>query len=117
MLRCLEQIRNDVCYHKANVKIVSVGGGVAYGSLGPSHHATEDLAIMRSMPNMVVFAPNDPVEASFVTEAAVKLDGPCYLRLGRSGERRMYRAEEGFSVVSETGTINCPGYPLTTFLI
>ena len=57
ILRCLEQVRNDVCYHNANVKIVAVGGGLAYGSLGATHHATEDLAIMRSLPGMVVVAP------------------------------------------------------------
>ena len=63
ILRCLEQVRNDVCYHNANVKIVAVGGGLAYGSLGATHHATEDLAIMRSLPRMVVVAPGDPAEA------------------------------------------------------
>ena len=51
-LRCIEQIRNDICYHNANVTIMAVGGGFAYGSLGMSHHATEDIAIMRSLPNM-----------------------------------------------------------------
>src|SRR5512141_1638979 len=53
VVRCLEQIRNDVCYHNANVKIVSVGGGMAYGSLGMTHHATEDIAFMRPLPNML----------------------------------------------------------------
>ena len=57
VLRCLEQIRNDICYHKAAVRITSVGGGLAYGSLGPSHHATEDIAIMRALPNMLVVRP------------------------------------------------------------
>ena len=51
-LRCLEQIRNDACYHGANLKIVTIGGGMAYGALGPSHFATEDLAIMRALPDM-----------------------------------------------------------------
>src|SRR5438477_1337258 len=55
-LRCLEQVRNDVCYHEANVKIVSIGGGFSYGALGISHHATEDLAIFRALPNMAVVA-------------------------------------------------------------
>src|SRR5438876_10795973 len=58
-LRCLEQVRNDVCYHEANVKIVSIGGGFSYGALGISHHATEDLAIFRALPNMAVVAPCD----------------------------------------------------------
>src|SRR5260370_40102819 len=58
-LRCLEQIRNDICYHGANVKIVCVGGGMSYGPVGFSHHATEDLAILRSLPNMLVLSPGD----------------------------------------------------------
>lgn len=85
-LRCLEQIRQDVCYNRANVKIVAIGGGLAYGSLGVSHHATEDLAIMRALPGLTVVAPGDPVEAALATEAAAKTDGSCYLRLGKAGE-------------------------------
>ena len=60
-LRCLEQIRNDCAYHDANVKIVCVGGGFVYGSLGMSHHATEDIAVLRALPGVTVFAPGDPV--------------------------------------------------------
>ena len=85
-LRCLEQIRNDVCYHNANVKVVAVGGGLAYGALGPSHHATEDLAILRALPNMVVVAPGDALEAAQATAAVAARPGPCYVRLGRAGE-------------------------------
>ena len=62
-LRCIEQIRNDCAYHGANVKVVCVGGGFVYGSLGMSHHATEDIAMMRSLPDVVVMAPGDLVEA------------------------------------------------------
>jgi transketolase len=98
VLRCLEQIRNDVCYHKTNVKIVAVGGGMAYGSLGMTHHATEDLAVMRAMPNMVVVAPNDPVEARLATRAVIEHDGPCYLRLGRQGEPPVYATEPAWSL-------------------
>jgi transketolase len=85
-LRCLEQIRNDACYHNANVKIVSVGGGLSYGALGSSHHVTEDLAVLRALPNMVVVAPGDPVETTQAVRAIVDYEGPCYLRLGRAGE-------------------------------
>ncbi len=85
-LRCLEQIRNDVCYHRVNVKIVSVGGGFAYGSMGATHHAIEDLAVMRALPNLTVVAPGDPVEARAATRAVVAHQGPCYLRLGKAGE-------------------------------
>lgn len=90
VLRCFEQIRNDVCYHSANVKIVAVGGGFAYGSLGASHHATEDLAVMRALPGMTVVAPGDPVEAQGATRAVAAHQGPCYLRLGRAGERKVH---------------------------
>jgi transketolase len=96
ILRCLEQVRNDVCYHDANVKIVAVGGGLAYGSLGSTHHATEDLAIMRSLPRMVVVAPGDPVETEAATRAVTAHEGPCYLRLGRAGEARVHRTQIDF---------------------
>jgi transketolase len=89
-LRCLEQIRNDVCYHHADVKIVSVGGGFAYGALGMTHHAVEDLAMMRVLPGMVVVAPGDPFEVEQATRAVVAQPGPCYVRLGRVGEPRIH---------------------------
>jgi transketolase len=97
-LRCLEQIRNDICYHGLNVKVVSVGGGFAYGSLGMSHHATEDLAIMRALPGMTVVAPGDPGEAAAATRSLLATPGPCYLRLGRAGERRIGDAEAHFQL-------------------
>jgi transketolase len=98
VLRCLEQIRNDVCYHNANVKVVAVGGGFAYGSLGATHHATEDLSIMRSLPRMAVVAPGDPAEAEAATQAVAEHEGPCYLRLGRAGEPRVHREEIDFQL-------------------
>ena len=91
-LRCLEQIRNDVCYHKAHVVVVAVGGGFAYGALGMTHHATEDLAILRSLPEMTVLAPGDPVEVAAATWAAAANPGPAYLRLGRDGEAVIHDA-------------------------
>ena len=98
VLRPLEQIRNDVCYHNANVRIVPVGGGMAYGSLGPSHHATEDIAIMRTLPNMLVVAPGDPVEARLATRALIEYEGPAYLRLGRAGEPTVHQSEPHFEL-------------------
>lgn len=85
-LRCYEHVRNDVCYHNANVTIVAIGGGFAYGQLGATHHAIEDLGVMRMLPNMMVVAPGDPVEARAATRAIVARPGPCYLRLGKAGE-------------------------------
>jgi len=89
-LRCLEQIRNDICYHDLPVTVVSVGGGFAYGPLGFSHHATEDVAIMGALPGLRVMAPNDPDEARACTTLAGTLPGPSYLRLGRNGERPLH---------------------------
>lgn len=97
-LRCLEQIRNDCAYHNANVKIVCVGGGFSYGSLGMSHQATEDIAIMRALPNVSVFAPADLVEAEEITKAIVNYPGTCYLRLGRGGEKRIHDKIENFEI-------------------
>lgn len=97
-LRCLEQIRNDGCYHKANLKVVSVGGGLAYGALGSSHQATEDLAVLRAMPGMVVVAPGDPVEAEHATRAVAAHQGPCYLRLGKAGEPVVHQGPIDFKL-------------------
>ncbi len=97
-LRCLEQIRNDCAYHKANVKIVCIGGGFVYGSLGMSHHATEDLAIMRALPDVVVMAPADLVEAEECTKALAKTKGTAYLRLGRGGEKRIHDKIDAFEI-------------------
>jgi transketolase len=85
-LRCLEQVRNDVCYHEANVKIVAVGGGVAYGSHGYTHFGIEDIAIMRALPHMIVVVPGDPHEARAACRLACRTEGPMYIRLGRNGE-------------------------------
>lgn len=85
-LRPLEQIRNDACYHNANVIVVAVGGGLSYGACGTTHHATEDLAILRSLPQMTVVAPGDPAETTAATKKVAEGIGPAYLRLGRAGE-------------------------------
>jgi len=97
-LRCMEQIRNDICYHEADVKVVCVGGGVAYGSVGATHFATEDVAMMRALPNMAVVAPCDPVEAERATLAVLQRRGPCYLRLGRAGEATIHAPDVSFEL-------------------
>ena len=88
--RCLEQIRNDVCYMNNSVVIVSVGAGFAYGTLGYSHFATEDLAIMRTLPNLEVVSPCDKFESEAVTRMIVKGKSPTYLRLGKAGEPNLH---------------------------
>ena len=90
-LRCLEQIRNDVAYHKANVKIVSVGAGYAYGSLGATHQATEEIGALRVIPNMVVATPGDPIEARAISKLSASYTGPMYIRLGKAGEKIVHQ--------------------------
>lgn len=97
-LRCLEQIRNDCAYQNANVKIVCVGGGFAYCSSGMSHHATEDIAILRALPNVTVICPGDLIEAAEATKAIVNYPGTCYLRLGRGGEKRIHEKIDNFQI-------------------
>ncbi|MFC2001733.1 transketolase family protein [Chloroflexota bacterium] len=97
-LRCVEHIRNDVCYHNAKVRIIASGGGLAYGSLGVTHHVTEDMAIMRALPNMTVVAPGDPVEAALATRATAKLSGPCYLRLAKTGDPIVHQVTPDFQL-------------------
>jgi transketolase len=90
--RCLEQIRNDVCYHNLSVKIVAVGAGFTYGAHGYTHHGIEDLGIMRVLPNMTIYSPGDPIEAAAVTEIALNSAGPAYIRLGKAGEPILHKA-------------------------
>jgi len=83
-LRCLEQIRNDACYHNLNITIVASGGGFSYGSLGMSHHATEDLSILRALPDICVVAPATNWETGEATKALINYDGVGYLRLDKT---------------------------------
>jgi len=107
IMRCYEQLRNDICYHNLNVKIVAVGGGLAYGTHGYSHQAVEDLAVMRVLPNMTVLAPGDPLEACAIARLAIETPGPCYIRLGKSGELKIHRqqphVEIGKSIIMRKG--------------
>jgi transketolase len=84
--RCFEQIRVGACYHHAPVTIVGTGSGLSYAELGPTHHSLEDLAILRTLPGMTVFAPCDEVELRHGLRAALKQDGPLYMRIGKKGE-------------------------------
>lgn len=85
-MRCFEQIRNDLCHQKLNVRIIGVGAGVAYGTAGATHHSIEDVAIMRSLPNMEVISPGDEVETALALKHTVRHKGPVYIRLSKGGE-------------------------------
>jgi len=95
-LRCMEQIRYDVCYHNLSVKIVAVGGGYAYGPLGVSHHTTEDIGMLRTIPGLTVCAPGDPLETKLVTSHLCNNKQPGYIRLGKAGEPVVHSNTIGF---------------------
>ena len=91
-LRCLEQLRNDVCYHDLPVTVIAVGGGLAYGAQGYTHHGVEDLGIMSMLPNMAVACPADAHEAAQLLPQLLERRGPAYLRLGRADEPVLHAA-------------------------
>jgi transketolase len=95
--RCLEQIRNDICYHDLNVTIIGMGGGFSYGQLGMSHHATEDISIIRALPNILVLAPTSSFEVRGAIKSLYKFKGPAYLRLDKS-QYRDYSESLNFSL-------------------
>lgn len=97
-LRPFEQIRNDICMHNANVKIVGVGAGLSYSHAGPTHHINEDIAVMRTLPNMTIVSPADPVETRLATQEIIKKNGPVYLRLGKKGEKTIYNTPPKYTI-------------------
>jgi transketolase len=85
-MRCFEQIRVDIAMHNQKVILVGVGGGLAYGNLGPTHHSFEDIVLMSMLPNFKVFSPSQPNEGKACLDLALAYDGPSYIRLGKNGE-------------------------------
>ena len=111
--RAFEQIRNDVCLNKANVKIVSGGTGLHYADHGPTHHSTEDISVLNCIPNLTIFSPSCPFEVSKMTKEAVKIKGPVYIRIGRGSSTK---SEKIFNIKKNTlvkegrdGVIICTG--------
>lgn len=97
-VRCLEQIRNDVCYHNIPVIIVGVGAGLSYAGLGATHQSCEDIAMLRSLPNMTVVCPGDAIEVRRALREAFQWNGPVYLRLGKRGEPIVHTEDVEFSI-------------------
>jgi transketolase len=107
-LRCLEQIRNDICYHGLSVTVVAVGAGLSYGNLGYSHHAVQDIAIMRTLPGLHIVNPADPGETTAAVSWLCANPCPSYLRLGKSGEKELHhtRALSREPVLVRAGSAN-----------
>ncbi|MDR3639958.1 MAG: transketolase C-terminal domain-containing protein [Humidesulfovibrio sp.] len=96
--RCFEQIRLDLCYHNLPVVVAGVGGGLAYAGLGATHHSCEDIACLRSLPNMRVLCPGDAVEVGLLLAQAVKGPGPSYLRLGKKNEPVVHQVQPALEI-------------------
>lgn len=98
IMRAFEQVRIDICYHNLNVKLFGAGGGLAYGFEGVTHYALEDIALMRSLPNMTVVAPGDKQEAVALARESVNFQGPLYLRFGRDDVPRVHKTLDNFKI-------------------
>lgn len=104
--RSYEFIRDDVCFQNQNVKIVGIGSGIAYSTLGPSHHSTEDIGLLYPLPGLTLFSPGSPTDVVNIINAAYEIQGPVYVRLGTNREREIYTGKYSFrtgkaEVVSE----------------
>jgi len=96
--RAFEFIRDDLCFQRQNVKVAGMGSGLAWSTLGPTHHTTEDLSVLRALPELTIFSPASPLEVRRVVQAAYGIEGPVYLRLGMGGEPELYPEGTGFEV-------------------
>jgi transketolase len=96
--RCFEQIRDDICYHNLPTIIVGIGSGLGYAELGATHQSLEDIAILRALPNMTVLCPADPQETRLALRAALNINGPVYLRLGKKGEQAVHEENTRYRI-------------------
>mgnify|MGYP001578487234 FL=1 len=97
-MRNFEQIRNDICYQNLNVKIVGVGAGFSYGPYAHTHHGLEDIGILRTLANLIILCPGDPIEVALATKAMLNHVGPVYLRLGKAGEPNIHKSIPSFKI-------------------
>ena len=97
-MRNFEQIRNDICYQNLNVKIIGVGAGFSYGPYGHTHHGLEDIGILRTLANLTIICPGDPIETELAVKKAIEIKGPVYIRLGRAGEAIVHDKRPKFSI-------------------
>lgn len=111
-MRCYEQIKVDVCYQNVGIVIIGVGAGYAYSTCGSTHHAIEDIAVMRALPNMQIYSPSNPLEARLLTEYLLTVRHPAYLRIGKGGEPP---AEKDYTITPGKGLVMRTGYDITIF--
>lgn len=98
LYRCYEQVRNDVCYQELPITLIGIGSGVTYSPQGVTHYSVEDIALARTLPNLVILSPSDPIEARGCVEYAFKSKNPVYIRLAKSGEPVIHKGRRGRNV-------------------
>lgn len=103
--RCLEQIKIDICYNNLPVTIVSVGAGLSYAGLGPTHHSCEDISFLRSLPNMKVICPADAFEVKAALRASFLQNSPVYIRMGKKGEPLLHKHVPSKFIIGKSMTI------------
>lgn len=112
--RSLEFIRDDICFQNLNVKIVGMGSGLAWSSLGPTHHTTEDVAVLRAIPNLMILSPATPIQTAKCVEAAYEHQGPVYIRIGMNHEKEFY--EENYHMSVGKNDVLRDGGDITVFV-
>lgn len=103
--RSFEFIRNDICFQNLNVKIVGMGSGFAWSSLGPTHHTTEDLGALRALPNLMILSPATPLQVAQCVQAAYEIEGPVYIKIGMNNEKEFF--DESFSLAVAKNELIC----------
>ena len=111
--RSLEFIRDDICFQKQNVKVVGMGSGLAWSTLGPSHHTTEDIAVLRAIPNLTILSPASPIQVSCCVKKAYEILGPVYIRIGMNNERELF--DDQYEYVFGKNEIIVNGGDITIF--
>lgn len=112
--RSLEFIRDDICFQNLNVKIAGMGSGLAWSSLGPTHHTTEDVAVLRAIPNLMILSPATPIQAAACVEAAYRHQGPVYIRIGMNRETEFYG--EDYRITAGKNEVLRDGGEITVFV-
>lgn len=88
--RSMEFIRDDVCFQNLNVKIIGMGSGLSWSSLGPTHHTTEDISVLRALPNLMILSPATPRQVAECVQKAYEYEGPVYIRIGMNHEKEFF---------------------------
>lgn len=112
--RALEFIRDDICFQNLNVKVIGMGSGLSWSSLGPTHHTTEDVAILRAIPNLMILSPATPKQTAECVEAAYEHQGPVYIRIGMNHEKEFY--DENYHMAVGTNDMIREGGDYTIFV-